>query len=158
MTLDVPIPDPPSLSGPRSRDDYDAVGNPEEDAGDDYRRDAIADALAEGAWADGFAEWAAETDLTETAFETVQRHELVDEFDFYWDPAAEDVGYRAPALPAAARNDLESTAADDFDAELDTLGRIVSEFLENDYLRRDEDTFGFFPDDEGTDEYEFRDE
>jgi hypothetical protein len=158
MTLDVPIPDPPSLSGPQSRDDYDAVGNPEEDTGDDYRRDAIADALEEGAWADGFDEWADETDLTETTFETVQRHELVDDFDFYWDPATEDVGYRAPDLPADARGDLNSTAADDVDAELDTLGRIVSEYLENDYLRRDEDTYGFFADEEDTDEYEFRDE
>ncbi|MEF8842506.1 MAG: hypothetical protein V5A62_12925 [Haloarculaceae archaeon] len=55
------------------------------------------------------------------------------------------MAYRAPIL---SEDELE--AFDDPDgigAELDSLGRVVSEVLENDYLRRDENGFGFFADD-----------
>lgn len=156
--LDVPVPDPPSLSGPQTRGDYEAIGDPADDPGDDYRREEIADVLADGAWADAFDEWASETDLSPAEFELVDRLGLFEAFEFYWDPATDDVGYRAPGLPEDARADVPATQADGVEGKLDSLGRVVSETLENDYLRRDEDTFGFFADEEPTDEYEFRDE
>lgn len=157
MGLDVPVPDPPTLSGPQSRGDYESIGTPADDPGDDYRREEIADVLEDGAWADAFEKWADETDLSAAEFELVARTGLVDEFDFFWDPATDDVGYRAPTLRDADRADMPTTEADDVDDELDALGRVVSETLENDYLLRDDEDFGFFADDEPTDEYEFRD-
>ena len=72
MSLDVPVPDPPSLSGPQTQGDYEAVGDGPDDADDDYRREAVADALAEGAWADAFDEWADETEIAAAEFELIQ--------------------------------------------------------------------------------------
>jgi hypothetical protein len=49
MGLDVPVLGPPSLHGPRSRDD---AGTDPEDTEDDSRREELAD----GAWADALDE------------------------------------------------------------------------------------------------------
>jgi len=148
MSLDVAVPDPPSLHGPRTRGEYEAIDAPadeSESGGDDYRREDLAGILAEGAWPDAFEEWAAGTTLSEEEFETVQSLELVDEFDFYWDPSADEAGYRPPELSGEASEAFDDP--DGVEAELDTLGRILTEVLENDYLLRDEETFGFFADD-----------
>jgi hypothetical protein len=56
MTLDVEVPDPPALDGPGDIGDYDAVEEPEDRPGEDGRRDALAEFLAEGAWEDAFGE------------------------------------------------------------------------------------------------------
>jgi hypothetical protein len=137
MSLDVAVPDPPSLRGPRTRGEYEAIDAPadeSESGGDDYRREDLAGILAEGAWPDAFEEWAAGTTLSEEEFETVQSLELVDE-----------AGYRPPELSGEASEAFDDP--DGVEAELDTLGRILTEVLENDYLLRDEETFGFFADD-----------
>jgi hypothetical protein len=55
------------------------------------------------------------------------------------------VGYRAPTLSDDERGTFDDPNG--IEAELDSLGRVVSETLENDYLLRDEDEFGFFGDD-----------
>lgn len=148
MALDVEVPDPPSLPGPQPRGEYDAVDEPEEEEqGDDYRREEVAGALAEGAWADAFDEWAATAGVSEREFEAVRALGLLDRFDFYWVPSAEDVGYRAPAVSASDRAALADAGGDpdEVEGELDALGRTVSEVLENDYLVRDaEAEFGFF--------------
>ena len=156
MPLDVPVPDPPSLHGPQPRGDYEAIDNPVEHPEDDYRREELEEFLASGAWSDAFEEWAGGTSLTAADFELVSEYGLVEDFDFYWDPQTDQVGYRAPTLPDEARDDLTISAADEVDAELDTLGRVVSEMLENDYLLRDDETFGFFADDEADRSYESR--
>jgi hypothetical protein len=62
------------------------------------------------------------------------------------------VGYRAPTLPEDEREAFDDP--DGIEAEIDSLGRVVSEVLENDHLLRDEDEFGFFAD-EATGEEEF---
>ena len=157
MTLDVEVPEAPSLRGPQSREDYDAVAEPDDDPGDDYRRGELETILRDGAWADAFEEWADGTALSEDEFRTVVRLELIDRFDFYWDPASDEVGYRAPEVPDGKRGEFEAGDADLVEEELDTLGRVASEMLENDYLPRDDETWGFFADDEPEDEYEFRD-
>lgn len=158
MTLDVEVPDPPSLRGPQSREDYEAIAEPDDDPGDDYRREELETFLRDGAWADAFEEWSNGTAISEEEFGTVVRLDLIDEFDFYWDPAADEVGYRAPEISDEARREFERDEVDLVEDELDALGRVVSEMLENDYLLRDDETFGFFADDEPGDEYEFRDE
>ncbi|WP_435062675.1 hypothetical protein [Halobaculum sp. EA56] len=138
MGLDVDTPDPPSLSGPRGRGEYDAVDAGEDDAGDDYRREEIRTVLRDGAWRDAFAEWAESTYLSADEVAAVDRLGLFDEFDFYWDPAGDEVGYRAPSVPADERGSIPGDDPDGVDEELDALGRTVSEMLENDYMLRDE--------------------
>ncbi|QLG29160.1 hypothetical protein HUG10_17200 [Halorarum halophilum] len=157
MTLNVEVPDPPSLRGPQSREDYDAVVEPDDDPGDDYRRGELETILRNGAWTDAFREWADGTGLAEREFRTVVRLELIDRFDFYWDPSEDEVGYRAPEFSDEERGEFERDE-DLVEDELDTLGRVVSEMLENEYLPRDDERWGFFADEEREDEYEFRDE
>lgn len=151
MSLDVDVPDPPSLRGPQTRGEYDAVDSPEaEDITDDYRRAEIRTVLRDGAWRDAFEEWTDSTYLSVEEFETVERLGLFEAFDFYWDPASDEVGYRAPTVPEADREAFPDRGADGVDEELDTLGRVVSEMLETDYLRRDEEDAesDFFPEEE----------
>jgi hypothetical protein len=147
MALDVPTPDPPSLTGPQSRGHYEAIGDSEDDVGDDYRRAEIESVLADGAWEDGFQEWTTGTDLVESEYDLLVRHGCFETMDFYWHPADDEVGYHIPDLSDDAREAL-SADVDEVESELDSLGRVVSEMLENDYLRRDENDFGFFSDEE----------
>lgn len=143
MALDVEVPDPPPLSGPQSRGAYDAIDMTDQDPEDDYRREEIETILADGAWQDAFEEWATLTYLSERDFEVVLERGLLDQFDFYWDPATDEVGYRVPPVEAGAAGAFEDDP-DEIEAELDSLARVVSETLENDYLLRDDDEFGFF--------------
>lgn len=145
MALDVEVPDPPSLRGPQSRGEYESIDMTDQEPTDDYRREELEDALREGAWRDAFAEWAAHTLLTDAEFATVVELGLIERFDFYWVPATDDAGYRAPTLNEEEREAFGDP--DGIDAELDSLGRVVSETLENDYLVRDDTEFGFFTDD-----------
>ncbi|MDG5775210.1 hypothetical protein VB773_20485 [Haloarculaceae archaeon H-GB2-1] len=157
MVLDVSIPDSPSLHGPQPRGEYEAIDNPVSDPEDDYRREEIETILASGAWNDAFEEWAAQTGLTAATFEVVVEYDLIDDFDFYWDATTDEVGYQSPTIPQAARDVLDTEVVDEIESELDTLGRVVSEMLENDYLLRDDETFGFFADDTSENTYESRD-
>lgn len=158
MAIDVPVPDSPSLHGPQPRGEYEAIDNPVENPDDDYRRTELATILASGAWDDAFEEWAAQTELTPANFEVVVEYNLIDEFDFYWDATTDEVGYQSPTLPQAARDGLDTEVVGNIESELDTLGRVVSEMLENDYLLRADEAFGFFPDDVSDNSYESRDE
>ena len=146
MTLDVETPDAPSLHGPQSRGEYAAIDTTDEETGDDHRREEVATALQEGAWRDAFEEWAEHTYLSEPEFETAAGLGLFERFDFYWDPTTDDVGYRAPTVASDERGAFDDVQG--VDEALDSLGRIVSETLENDYLVRDADDFGFFADED----------
>lgn len=144
MALDVDIPDPPALRGPQSRGAYDAIDMTDERPTDDYRREEVENFLRAGAWQDAFEQWAERTFMVESEFELVVRLGLLDRFDFFWDPSAGEVGYRAPELPEDARTGLDEGDVEGIDEELDSLGRVVTEVLEDDYLPRDDETFGFF--------------
>jgi hypothetical protein len=145
MSLDVEIPDSPPLRGPQGRGDYAAIDMTDREPDDDHRRGEIAAALREGAWRDAFQEWTEHTYLTAPEFERVRELGLLERLDFYWDPGDGEVGYRAPTVE-------DRDAVDDPDGieeELDSLGRVVSETLENDYLGRDpESELGFFAGDD----------
>lgn len=145
MTLDVEIPDPPSLRGPQYRGHYEAVDMTDQVPEDDYRRGALETFLEEGAWQDAFEAWADDADITAAEFRRLEADDVFEEFDFYWNPETDDVGYKAPTVPDDARGAFDRP--DDVEGELDTLGRVVTEVLENDYLLRDDETFGFFADD-----------
>ncbi|WP_244256853.1 hypothetical protein [Halomicrobium sp. IBSBa] len=147
MVLDVPTPDPPSLRGPQTRGDYEAIDNEIVDTSDDYRRQEVEGFLRAGAWQDAFEEWTTSAGLSTAEFAVVERLDLIEAFDFYWDPASDEVGYRAPELPDDAADEFALDDPDGIDMALDSLGRIVSEVLENDYVLRDDD-FGFFDDED----------
>lgn len=144
MTLDADVPNPPSLDRPQDPDPttYEAVEPEDEPVGDDYRRDELAAALEAGAWADAFEEWRGTTYLSATEYRTALERGLIDGIDLYWNRAAEDVGYRVPEVSDDAAVDPD--AAQSIREELDSLARIVTERLEEDYLHRDGDEFGFF--------------
>ena len=156
MGLDVDTPDPPSLSDPQDVGDYDAVEETDERVGDDYRREELAGALEDGAWKRAFEEWSDHTLLTAEEYELVVALGLVEELDFYWNPASEDVGYRVPAvpshreLPSPYDERFEEGDLDGVEEELDGLARTVTEVLETQYVRLDEtDEFGFFSEESG---------
>ncbi|MCU4739808.1 hypothetical protein [Natronoglomus mannanivorans] len=167
MTLDVEIPEPPTIRAPQDPGDYDAVDEPEDWTGDTAPREALAEFLREGAWADAFDEWREQTYMGEEEFQLVLDLGLIDEFDFYWNPSAADVGYRAPTLPESGTlsasdetleevdaegieevdaEGIEEVDAEGIEEELDELGRTVSEVLENRYIDRSGEEFGFFDD------------
>lgn len=152
MGLDVDIPDPPSLDDPQDPGDYDAVEETDY-VGDDYRREELSGFLESSAWEAGFAEWADYTSLTTEKWELVTALELVSELDFYWNPAEEDVGYRAPELgdnedlPAPFDDRFGAADVAEIEAELDSLARAVTEVLEAEYLGAGEEgDYGFYDD------------
>lgn len=147
MALDVEAPEPPSLGGPEGRGDYDAVEEFEDPAGDDPRREALSEFLRDGAWINAFDRWRRNVDMSEREWDLVLEHGLVDEFDFYWNPAAGDVGYLAPDLPAEFGEDDEIDRQTVEEA-LDELGHTVSVVLETDYVDRTGEDYGFFEDQE----------
>jgi hypothetical protein len=52
MTLDVEVPDPPSLRRPQSRGEYEAIDMTDREPTDDHRREELEGFLREGAWQD----------------------------------------------------------------------------------------------------------
>lgn len=150
MTLDVEIPDPPALDNPLDPGEYDAVVEPESRSGDNVPHEALATFLREGAWEDGFNEWRDDTYLTVEEFRLVRDRGLIDEFDFYWNMATEDVGYQAPTVPTdlapPSGDPLERGERQGIEEELDDLGRTVSDVLETEYINRSGEEFGFFSD------------
>ena len=142
MPPDVEIPDPPSLDKPQERGTYEAIDMADQETEDDYRHEELEGFLREGAWQDSFEQWVGQTYLSARELKALDDRRLYDEFDFYWNPATDEVGYRTPDLSAADREAFDDPG--DVEEGLDTLGRIVTEVLENDYLLRDEETFGFF--------------
>ncbi|PSP63062.1 hypothetical protein BRC76_03730 [Halobacteriales archaeon QH_8_67_36] len=141
MALDVQPPDPPSQTDEQART-TDEVTDASEAADEDYRRDEIEAVLADGAWVEGFEEWTAGTDLVESEFDLLVRHGVFDQFDFHWDPSGDQVDYHAPTPSDDVREAL-GPAADDVESELDALGRVIAETLENEYLVRDGEEFRF---------------
>lgn len=158
MALDVSVPAPPSLHGPQTRGDYEAIDNEIIDFDDDSRREELEAILENGAWRDAFEEWAGVTDLSAPQFEVVQQLHMIEAIDLYWDPASDEVGYRSPSFTDDAASKFADADPGTIESELDLLGRIVSEVLENDYLLRDEEDFRFFADDESEDAYGDREE
>lgn len=137
MTLDVPIPAPPPLSKTPDPDDYDDVTIVSDT---DYRRDELAAFLEEGAWADAFAMWANDTEMTEAEYAIIDDLKLIVEFDFFWDDFADRVGYHAPGIPENWRErdihpSLESWGTvSSINAGLTELGQVVCDVLAQEYI------------------------
>ena len=136
MSLEVAVPDPPELEGidPNEYEDAEVVGDT------DYKRDELEQFLNEGAWAEAFEQWAAETEMSESDFEIMLDLEMIGRFDFFWDSFAERVGYHAPGIPEdwKERNyhpDIESWGTvSSINASLTELGQIVCDVLKDEYI------------------------
>jgi hypothetical protein len=145
MALDVSVPEPPDLSNrgtPRGFEWQDETFGAE-----DFYREDLEDLLQEGAWSEGFEEWAAYTDLEEDHVRIVGELDLFRAFDFYWDPTEDRLRFDAPTLPddwreRAATESLDTGTVSMIDTALQDLGRAVSETLE-DYVERNEDNAEF---------------
>jgi hypothetical protein len=136
MTLDVAVPDRPTLDSGIDTTEYSDV----DVQGDSYRRDELEAALDDGAWADAFEEWRTSTGLDEQAWTIVTELDLIAEFDFFWDSFAGRVGYHAPGLPENWRErdihpDLQSwETVSGINAALTELGQVVCDVLADEYL------------------------
>lgn len=102
MALDVEVPNPPDLTNRGVPDDFDAtdeLGGPNE-----FHRAELEDVLRDGAWQEAFHEWAAYTDLTDEEYRVLYDRGLLEELDFYWDPAEGRLRFEVPPLPAGDRS------------------------------------------------------
>lgn len=136
MALDVPVPTSPDLTNRGMPREFEWL---EETLGsEDFHREELEALLRDGAWKEGFNEWAEYTDLDEAQAGIVSDLGLFQAFDFYWDPTDDRLRFDAPTVPDDWR-ERDATAAFDsstvalIDAELQDLGRAVQEILE-DYL------------------------
>ena len=136
MTLDVPVPEPPRLEPGLDANQYEDT----EVRGDDYRREELDAFLRDGAWADAWTRWAADTRLTEAEYAIAADLGLFAQYDFFWDDFADRVGYHAPGLPEDWRErdlhpDLDAwSTVSSINASLTELGQVVSEVLKADYV------------------------
>lgn len=137
MTLEVALPDPPSLRDaidPAEYEDAEVV------ADTDYRREELEAFLGGGAWAVAFDRWSSATEMTEAEFAIVEELSLIERFDFFWDDFAGRVGYHAPGLPEDWREreihpGLESWGTvSSINAGLTELGQVVCDVLEAEYI------------------------
>ena len=136
MTLDVETPARPELSTGVAAEEYDDA----DVQGDEYRREELAQALDDGAWADAFEEWAADASLDTDQWAIVTDLGLIEEFDFFWDSFAGRVGYHAPGLPEDWRErelhpDIDSWGTvSGINAGLTEFGQVVCEVLADEYI------------------------
>jgi hypothetical protein len=126
MGLDVETPTPPDLTNRPLPSDLEPADVP--DSG--LRREELEEMLREGAWHEGFEEWAAYTDLTEAEYEAIRESGLLEELDFYWDPVEERVRFEVPPADRPAGEDLAERTT----AEMTDLCRTVVEMLEDAYV------------------------
>ena len=140
MALDIEIPGPPDLSNrgmPREFEWQEETLGSEE-----FYREDIEDLLQEGAWKEGFNEWAEYTTIDEEDVRLVEDLGLFQALDFYWDPTEDRLRFDAPRVADGSRErertqSLDSSTVSTIENELEDLGRAVQETLE-DYLDRDD--------------------
>ncbi|WP_254839640.1 hypothetical protein [Natronomonas marina] len=141
MARDTGVPDPPDLSNRGTPREFEWQ---EETLGsEDFYREDIEDLLEEGAWKEGFNEWAEYTNLDETQVEIVGDLGLFQALDFYWDPTEDRLRVDAPTVSGTPREreaaeSLDSSTVSMIDGELADLGQAVREVLER-YLERNDE-------------------
>ncbi|WP_227015841.1 hypothetical protein [Haloarcula sp. JP-L23] len=137
----------PSRSHPISRTGGDravSTGKNRKTLGsEDFYREDLENLLQEGAWREGFEEWAEYTDLDEEEVRVVDDLDLFQAFDFYRDPTDDHLRFDAPTVPEDWRErdvteSLDSSSVSAINGELHDLGRAVHETLQN-YLQRTRD-------------------
>lgn len=146
MALDVDVPEPPDLTMRGTPSGYRST---EETAGSGgFRREELETMLKDGAWKEGFLEWAEYTDLDAEEVRAIDELELFHTLDFYWNPDDELLEYDGPDVPddwaERAPAGLTTTSeASRVETELDDLGRAVLEVLQDTYLDWSEEAEGY---------------
>ncbi|PSP50796.1 hypothetical protein BRC60_04585 [Halobacteriales archaeon QH_1_68_42] len=136
MPLDVEPPPPPELEPEVDAEEYDDVTVEVSD----YRRDELAELLADGAWEQAFERWATDTSMDEPTYEVVRELDLIDRFDLFWDDFANRVGYHAPGIPEDWREREIHPGLDSWErvstinAGLTELGQTGCDVLKDDYI------------------------
>lgn len=132
MALDVP--NPPDLTNRENSAPFDPVNVAS--SGTDQRRAELEDILRDGAWREGFEEWAQYTDLSEAVVERAAEMGLFGSFDFFWDTQEDRLRYVAPAVPDdwAEGTGQSDVSASFVQSELDDLGRAVAETIATGYV------------------------
>jgi hypothetical protein len=134
MALEIEVPEPPDLSNRGMPREFEWQ---EETLGsEDFYREDLEDLLQEGAWKEGFNEWTEYTNLNEEQVRIVSDLGLFQALDFYWDPTEDRLRFDAPTISDAQRGrnvteSLDSSTVSMIDGELDDLGRVVHEMLED---------------------------
>ncbi|XVH33704.1 hypothetical protein ACNS7O_17465 (plasmid) [Haloferacaceae archaeon DSL9] len=130
------LPSVPELSTTRTPNAYSDADVGSIGASDPFRREELEGFLHDGAWQEGFNEWAENTDLTADERRIALDESLVRRTDFYWDASAAAVGYSAPSLSADRREALgiDHETASAIDDALDDLARTVADMLDDGYV------------------------
>jgi len=134
MALDVALPTPPDITnrGVPEKFDVDVLAGSDLD----LRREELEAVLRDGAWREGFEEWAQYTDLSERDAELAEELGLFRALDFFWDFETDRLRYVVPAVPEAwdDRAGSDGVPTSTLQEELDDLGRTVSEIVATDYV------------------------
>lgn len=157
MDDDFTVPEPPDVTNrtvPAGIDDHDVEL-------EDLRRGEIETALRNGAWQEGFEEWAEYADVDEADLDVVYDAGLFAEFDFFYDPVGDTVRASPPALPTEWVEETDSSTVATVRTALDDLGEMVADRLARTYLDWavefegsyvwDEETFGTVEEESPTD-------
>jgi hypothetical protein len=133
MPRDLDVPTPPDLTTRGTPPQFEDEDAPASEL--DLRREELEALLAEGAWRDGFDEWAQDTDLRGLDVMTADDLGLFRSMDFYWDDDAEGLRYVPPPVPEDwdERAGKGAVSASTLQGELDDLGRTVAETVAMDY-------------------------
>ena len=130
MATDLDVPSPPDVTNRQMPPDLEEV---DVDLAD-LRRGEIETALRDGAWREGFEEWAAYTDVDPEVLALAGDRELYAEFDFYYDPERDRVSATPPTLPEDWVAATDSPTVSTLRTALDDLGEFVADTLVRDYL------------------------
>jgi hypothetical protein len=134
MALDVAVPTPPDITNRTVPEMVNLDALPGSDL--DLRRAELERILREGAWREGFEEWAQYTDLSEADVGVAVELGLFRGLDFFWDGEAERLRYVVPAVPEEwdERTGPDGVPASRLQEELDELAQTVSESIATDYV------------------------
>jgi hypothetical protein len=130
MAVDIEPPAPPDVTNRQVPEGLDAVDVHLED----LRRGEIETALRDGAWQEGFEEWAEYADVAATSLEMAVDRALFQAFDFYYAPDGEQVRAVPPTPPEDWVAEADRSTVSELRTALDDLGETVAELLSRDYL------------------------
>ncbi len=128
-------PEPPDLSNrgvPSAFAAIEAVGGAA-----DLNRQEIEAVLRDGAWREGFEEWAMYTDLTEPEYHAAIELGLIEGVDFYWDSLEERLAFKPSPVPEDWRDQLSEEPPTDpgtVETAVRELGRTVLNLVDEAYL------------------------
>lgn len=133
MTSDIELPTPPDLTNRGTPVDLDL--DETDPLETDLRREELEEILLDGAWREGFEEWAQYTTVSDSDVRLAADLGLFHAFDFFWDFDMGRLRYVTPAVPVDWDDRPDSgVSASTLQTELDDLGRAVAETIAAEYV------------------------